>query len=338
MKRRILYFTAPDQLDVREEDQAAPGARQLLVQTTLSAVSAGTEMLVYRGQFPRELSDAHDAVSRGLRYPTAYGYAAVGRVLQVGSSLDPLWKDRLVFGFQPHCSHFLATPESVIPIPEALPPEDAVFLPNMETAVNLVQDSEPILGERALVLGQGVVGLLTAALLNQFPLECLVVADRYELRRRAALDIGVSMALDPALGGFREAAKAGAGISGDGYDLTIELSGNPSALNDAIELTGFSGRVVIGSWYGEKEGTIALGGKFHRSRIKLISSQVSTISPSLSGRWDKTRRFDVAWKALRSIRPARWITQRVSFDSALEAYRLLDQFPEQTIQVVLGYS
>jgi hypothetical protein len=73
----------------------------------------------------------------------------------------------------------------------------------------------------------------------------------------------------------------------DKFDLTFELTGSPSALNDAIEHTAFSGRIVIGSWYGQKRAEIDLGGAFHRSRIKLIASQVSTISPELSGRWDK---------------------------------------------------
>ena len=53
------------------------------------------------------------------------------------------------------------------------------------------------------------------------------------------------------------------------FDLTFELSGSPSALNDAIALTAFSGRIVIGSWYGQKRAEIDLGGAFHRSRIKV---------------------------------------------------------------------
>jgi threonine dehydrogenase-like Zn-dependent dehydrogenase len=122
-----------------------------------------------------------------------------------------------------------------------------------------------------------------------------------------------------------------------GADLTFELSGNPSALNDAIALTCFTGRIVVGSWYGEKQMDVHLGGSFHRSRIKLISSQVSTISPDLSGRWDKPRRFDVAWKALERIKPEKWITHRFAIDNAKEAYRMLDENPQETIQVIFDY-
>ena len=122
-----------------------------------------------------------------------------------------------------------------------------------------------------------------------------------------------------------------------GADLTFELSGNPTALNDAIALTAFSGRIVIGSWYGEKQVEVNLGGTFHRSRIKLISSQVSTIAPELEGRWDKARRFDAAWKALERTRPEKWITHRFPLEEAAQAYRLLDESPQDAIQVLLTY-
>jgi threonine dehydrogenase-like Zn-dependent dehydrogenase len=69
----------------------------------------------------------------------------------------------------------------------------------------------------------------------------------------------------------------------------------------------------------------------------LISSQVSTIAPELSGRWDKTRRYDVAWQALQRIKPEKWITHRFALDKAEEAYRLLDENPQETIQVMFNY-
>jgi threonine dehydrogenase-like Zn-dependent dehydrogenase len=220
----------------------------------------------------------------------------------------------------------------LILIPESIPPEMAIFLPNMETAVNLVQDGAPILGERALVLGQGVVGLLTASLLSEFPLESLVTVDRFELRRKAGQVTGCKLQVTSlAPNDLRPSTF-------NPFDLTFELSGSPSALNDAIALTTFSGRVVIGSWYGQKRAEIDLGGAFHRSRIKLISSQVSTISPELSGRWDKSRRFDVAWKALERIKPEKWITHRFALSDAEKAYRLLDENPQETIQVIFDYS
>lgn len=303
-------------------------------------------MLVYRGQFP-QMADAHDNLSSNLNYPLVYGYACVGRVVDVDKSVNSNWLNTVVFAFQPHTTHFITKTESLITIPNSMNPETACFLPNMETAVNLVQDGAPILGERVLILGQGVVGLLTASLLSEFPLESLVTVDNYELRRNALAGEGQrSMAknlviqnlrysiFDPAQKDFREEAKF---ILQSGADLTFELSGSPTALNDAIALTAFSGRIVIGSWYGQKRAEIDLGGLFHRSRIKLISSQVSTISPELSGRWDKPRRFEVAWKALEKIKPEKWITHRFPIEAAGKAYQLLDENPQETIQVIFEY-
>jgi 2-desacetyl-2-hydroxyethyl bacteriochlorophyllide A dehydrogenase len=338
LKRRTICFTGPRQLELREEVVPDLKDDDLLVQTQLSAISGGTELLVYRGDFPSDLPDAGDAISTNLKYPLAYGYAAVGRVIAIGKSVDPQWVDRMVFGFQAHSSHFIAATREVLAIPQDVVHDDAVFLPNLETAVNLVQDAAPIIGERGLAMGQGVVGLLTTALLREFPLECLVAADRHEIRRKASSRLGVTDVLDPALVDFRNDALGHTGRERIGYDFAIELTGDPSALNDAIALTAFSGRIIVGSWFGKKTAPIELGGRFHRARIKLIPSQVSTIAPELRGRWDKNRRFAVAWNALRRIRPGQWITHRFSFERAGEAYRLLDEAPGQTIQVVFTYT
>lgn len=335
MKRKTLYFTAPGRVELREEALPKLGAEEVLVETICSAISAGTEMLVYQGHFPRDIET--DSVISGLRgnleYPLAYGYACVGKICETGSQVDQAMRDQLVFAFQPHTSHFIANPDSLFPIPGSLKPEAACFLPNMETAVNLVQDAAPIFGERVLVLGQGVVGLLTASLLSEFPLDTLVTADRFELRRNSS-PVPPGFSLDPNSPDFYNEARK---LLNGSADLTFELSGRPETLNDAVAITGFSGRIVIGSWYGEKRAQIDLGGTFHRSRIKIISSQVSTVSPELSGRWNKARRFNMAWKALERIQPEKWITHRLSIEDADEAYRLLGENPQETIQVRFDY-
>ena len=348
MLRKTIYFTAPKQIELREEPLPVFGTDEVLVETICSAISAGTEMLIYRGQFPNQV-DAIDSISSGLHYPTSYGYASVGHVIEIGKSVNAEWKNRLVFSFQPHTSHFITKPESLIPIPDSLSPEAACFLPNMETAVNLIQDAAPILGERVLVLGQGVIGLLTTALLKEFPLETLVTADHYSLRREASLAMGITASLDPTADDFCEKALSHCHHvliphrditelpRRGGFDLTFELSGNPAALNDAIVVTAFSGRVVIGSWYGDKRAPIDLGSVFHHSRIKLISSQVSTIAPDLSARWDKPRRFQIALEALKRIQPQKLITHRFPIEHANEAYRLLDENPQQAVQIIFKY-
>lgn len=341
MQRQALYFTAPRRVAIRREAIAAPAFGQVLVQTVISAISPGTESLIYRGQAPQDMArdEAIAALAGDFSFPLKYGYAVVGRVVSLGPGVSPDWHDRLVFAFHPHESHFLATPDELQMLPLYLTPEDAVFFPNMETAITFLLDGAPLMGEQVAIFGQGIVGLLLTALLARWPLSSLVTLDLYPKRRLLSEDLGAHHSLDPAIPDLENLLLGylqGAGPY-PGADLTYEISGNPEALNQAIAITGFNGRVVIGSWYGRKRSDLNLGGRFHRSRVRLIGSQVSSIPPELSGRWSRARRNYITWQRLEEIKPARFITQRFPFTQASQAYELLDRNPGEAIQVILEF-
>lgn len=338
MKRRSIWFAAPHAAEVRESPIPEAGPNEALVQTIVSAISPGSELLVYRGQAPEGLADETIAALGGaFGFPIRYGYAAVGRVVAVGPAAGDDWLGRLVFAFNPHESHFVAPVSALIPLPEDVTPETAAFLPNMETAVSFVMDGRPVIGEQVAVLGQGVVGLLTTALLTDLPLAALVTLDGYALRRDWSRRLGAHMALEP--GELDEARRALQGLRDyAGADLTYELSGNPRALDAAVALTGYNGRVVVGSWYGRKRVEIDLGGAFHRAHMRIVSSQVSHLAPRWLGRWTKPRRLAVAWEMLRRHRPERLITHRLSLERAADGYRLLDESPGEAVQVVFEYA
>jgi threonine dehydrogenase-like Zn-dependent dehydrogenase len=209
----------------------------------------------------------------------------------------------------------------------------------METAVNLALDGAPLLGERVFILGQGIVGLLLSHVLSQYPLAGLYALDKHSLRRDAAMQSGASRVFDPASAKDVAALKLALQLTSDGggADLIYELSGNPDALNLALELCAYSGTVIVGSWYGNKSCGLQLGERFHRNRIRLVSSQVSTLDPSLLGRWSKARRFNTAWDMLRSLATDELVTHQIPFSSASRAYEVLDQEPAQTLQTILVY-
>lgn len=334
--RRSLFFEAPQQVSIRSETLPPLPPDQVLVETQFSAISAGTELLFYRGQIPPYLpvDETIASLKGGFAYPLKYGYSLVGRVVQIGEAVAPEWQGQAVFAFHPHESHFHAQPQELLRIPAGVSPEDALFLPNMETAVTLVLDGAPRLGERVAVLGQGVVGLLTTALLAAFPLSDLTTFERLPWRRARSLQLGAQRSLSPPEGDPPPLPPELAAQ----FDLVYELSGSPAALDLAIELCGFAGRIVVGSWYGTKKAAVDLGGHFHRRRIRLISSQVSTLAPELCGRWDKARRFAVTWEMLERIKPARLITHRFDLAQAAAAYRLLaGEQEEGVVQVIFRY-
>ncbi|ACM56124.1 zinc-dependent alcohol dehydrogenase [Halorubrum lacusprofundi] len=337
MTDTALYFTAPETVEVRETAVGPPAADELLVDTRASAISAGTELLVYRDQTPADLpaDETLDALDGDLSYPLRYGYAASGVVREVGSDVDPNWVGRSVFSFVPHQTSFCATPDSVVALPPETTPAAGSLLPSVETATNIVLDAAPRLGERVVVFGAGVIGLCVTRLLAAFPLESLVVVDPIERRRALAAEFGADRTTTPTELG--DADPAGADLAVDGADLAIELSGQPSALDDAIGVVGYDARIVVGSWYGTKREPIDLGGRFHRNRIDIVSSQVSTISPELRGRWDRDRRMDAALDRLDWIPADELITHRIPFERAPEAYELLDSAPDDAVQVILEY-
>ena len=338
MKQHRLVFSAPGRISIEVGDAPQPAAGEVLVETRYSAISPGTEMLIYRGQWPQgvPLDNTIDALAGDFAYPLSYGYCTVGRVIGVGAAAHDDWLGRRVFAFQPHQNLFCARPETLSPIADDIDDETALFLPSMETAVNLLLDGNPLIGEKVIVVGTGIIGLLTTALLSRFPLQSLTGIDRYPLRRSAALGLGAGTCLDPADPACISQLGGVVGQGGEA-DLVYELSGNPGGLDTALALTRFSGRVVVGSWYGAKKLPLDLGSFFHRGRVSFISSQVSSIAPHLTGRWSSARRLALAWEMLGRVRPVSCISHRFVLAEADSAYALIDRRPEETILVIFDY-
>jgi 2-desacetyl-2-hydroxyethyl bacteriochlorophyllide A dehydrogenase len=341
MTRTSLLFQKPHEITCCREPVPRIGPGEVLVQTTCSAISPGTEMLAYRGQIPEgiNLDETIRVLSGKPIYPFKYGYSSVGRVIETGPGVDAEWLERRVFAFHPHESHYAAQPQDLIRLPEDMDPSEALFLPNMETALNFVLDGRPMLGECVVVFGQGVVGLLTTSILAAMPLGSLVTLDLYPLRRKLSSEIGAHAALDSWSHqiGDQLVDLFSSGCTDGAPDLIYEVSGNPEALDQAIGVAGLETRIVVGSWYGTKPVRLNLGAGFHRHRIRLISSQVSTLASDYAARWTKSRRIALAWNLIRRIKPSRFITHRFSIHEAAQAYAMLDQHPEDSIQVIFEY-
>ncbi|MGH8560049.1 MAG: zinc-binding dehydrogenase [Methylococcales bacterium] len=342
MKAAAILHIAPEQTEVREIRLAAVKPDEVLIQAICSAISAGTEGMIYRGHVPSGMTaDATIAsLSGALEYPFRYGYALAGTVIEAGRKVDPKWLGQKVFVFHPHQERLVVPVQDCFAIPHDLSVEDALFLPNMESALNFVQDANPPFGAWVMVFGLGVVGLLTSLLLARLPLSWLIAAEPLAYRRQTALECGLQSVIDPCDPSQWNhlLSQLFDGQGSHGVDIAIELSGNMEALNQAIEVTGFSGTIVAGSWYGTQSQGLDLGKHFHRRRIAIVSSQVSTVNPRLSGRWTKQRRIDLTWRMIRELRPAFLISHRFSPTDCDRAFQLASLASDNCHQIIFEYS
>ena len=310
-----------------------PGPGEVRVEAIASAVSSGTELLVYRGEVPGDLSLDLPTLRGSYAFPIKYGYAAAGRILDVGPGVENLVAGDPVFVHHPHQEAFVVPAAMPIRLPDGLDPTLGVFFANLETALNVVHDTPLRLGETAVVFGAGVVGLLVTRLLSLAGAGTVLVVDPIAHRRKKALSAGA----DGALGLERAKERIMEATDGRGADVTVEVSGTGAALQAAIGAVATEGTVVVASWYGTKAVALDLGGHFHRGRIKLRSSQVGRSNPELAPRWDLNRRTQTVLRLLQRLDLETLISHRLPFDRAPETYPLLDERPEEAVQVVFAY-
>lgn len=276
------WTVAPGIAEIRAEPLAAPGDGEVRVRTLHSAISRGTEMLVYAGSVPRSEWQRMRAPFQQGDFGGAvkYGYVNVG-VVEAGASE---WLGRTVFCLYPHQDVYVVPASAVVPLPDGVPPARAVLTANLETAINALWDAAPRVGDRIAVVGGGTVGLLVAWLAARLPGCEVEVVDTVPERAALARTLGAQFAL-PAL------ARGQA-------DLVIHASGRAQGLATALSLAAFEATVLELSWYAQGPVAAPLGEAFHSQRLTLKSSQVGHIATAQRGRWSHRRRLELALSLL----------------------------------------
>jgi len=319
MSTHAVWFTAPRQVEVRPVPDPEPRPGDLVVRTLYSGISAGTELLAYRGELnpSTERDETLPALADGgFTYPFQYGYSCVGVVEQ-----GPL-RGRTVFAFHPHQSGFVAAESDVVVLPDGVDPRIATLFPLVETALQLSLDAGPVLEDTVVVTGLGAIGLLTSLLLTRAGARVVAVEPESTRRQRAA-ELGVA-AVPP------EEAPSD-------VPLLVETSGAPAALADGLALLAHEGTALVGSWYGTKPVPLPLGEHFHRRRLTIRSSQVSTIPYAAQGRWTNARRRTAARDLLDVLPLKSLATTEFPLADAAGAYAALDRRDPGVLHAALRY-
>lgn len=328
-----LWFTAARHAAILEEPVRKPVGTEVTVRAIASLVSAGTEMLVYRGELPAEDDLGLETCAGSFGFPVKYAYQVVGEVIEAGPDAQAR-PGQLVFVRHPHQDYFTVRSDSWLfaPVPDGLAPERAVFVNLLEVALNCHLDIPIRFGDVVVVYGQGVVGSLVAQLARRMAGR-LIVVDPIEVRRKFAEGWGADAAVAPG-----DAPQAIAELSGGrGADISIEATGAPSALQAAIVATGQEGTVAVLSFFGTRQVPLILSPEFHYRRLRMISSQVSSLGSGLQPRWSPARRNAVAFDLLRNDWLQTPVSHELPFSQAPDAYSILDKTPEEAMGIVLKY-
>jgi len=262
MTARAFWITAPGRGEIRDADPGEPRAGEARVRTLYSAISRGTETLVFAGLVPPSEFERMRAPHQEGDFPAPvkYGYINVGVV----ESGPQAWLGRSVFCLYPHQTHYVAPVADLHPIPRYVPPARAILAANLETAVNALWDARITPGTRITVIGAGALGCLCAWLARTHYDADAELVDINPARADIARQLGVGFA-DP------QAAHADS-------PLIIHTSATQAGLGTALRIAGFEAQIIELSWYGQRRVTVPLGESFHSRRLTLKASQVGHVA------------------------------------------------------------
>jgi 2-desacetyl-2-hydroxyethyl bacteriochlorophyllide A dehydrogenase len=328
MRARRIVFVAPRLVRVRSFDLDEPRDDQVVVRTAMTGISGGTEMLAYRGEIDPDtsLDDTLPALTGTFRYPFSYGYSAVGTVERSNAELSVGTE---VFAFHPHQDRFVVDADAVIPVGD-VQPRIATLFPLAETGLQVALDTDVGFGDLVVVMGLGAVGIFAGAVLTRAGPDVLGI-DPNPFRREVAKRFGISPhPPEDARSAVLDSAPSGASV-------VVESSGDPTVLPAALDLLRHEGTVIVASWYGRKETRLALGAAFHRRRLTIRSSQVSTIPARLAAAWDLARRREAALRLLRELPVESLATHEFPFERAADAYAAIDRADDDLIHAALTY-
>jgi threonine dehydrogenase-like Zn-dependent dehydrogenase len=279
---RAYWLREPGVGEIRDEQLAEPGPDDVVVRTSFSGVSRGSECLVFRGGVPQGQHAAMRAPHQQGEFPgpVKYGYLNVG-VVEAGPER---LRGRTVFCLYPHQTRYVVAADAVIPVPDGVPADRAVLAGTMETAVNALWDMPPLVGDRVSVVGAGMVGCCVARLAARIPGVEVTLVD-----------------VDPSRAGVAEALGARFATPGEapaGQDLVVHCSATGAGLQLSLDLLAADASVLELSWYGDNEIALSLGGRFHASRLGIRASQVGTVAPARRSTRSSADRLALALRLL----------------------------------------
>lgn len=355
--KQILQDMANGGTTVTEAPVPQSSKGHLLISTTTSLISAGTErMLVGFGkaslidkarQQPEKvkmvlekvqtdgLLTTYDAVKSKLAQPLALGYCNVGIVHEVGANVDDFQVGDRVVSNGPHADMVKVPKNLCAKIPDNVSDESASFAVVASIGLQGIRLAQPTLGESFVVTGAGLIGLLTIQMLRANGCRVLAIdfdQSKLDLAKQFGAEIcNPGKGEDPVAVGL--AFSRGVGV--DGVIITASTKVSDPVIQAArmsrkrgrIILVGVTGLELNRADFYEKELSFQVSCSYGPGRYDTGYEDKGNDYPLGFVRWTEQRNFvavlDMMAAGTLNVEPL--ITQRFEFEDAPKAYDALTE-------------
>jgi threonine dehydrogenase-like Zn-dependent dehydrogenase len=333
MENPSVVFVEAGRVEVQGRPVPAPAAGEVLIRTTRSLISTGTELMLLGG------GARHDSVWAEItEYPFRPGYSNVGVVVETGAGVEPSWVGRRVGTHTAHSAYVTSAAGALRPIPDEVPDEEATFGTLSEVVMNGLRRGQLTWGESVAVVGLGLLGQLCVRL-------CALAG------ARAVYGIELS----PQRLGWMPEGEPYCALSGPAgelkdtilgrnkgrlLDVVFELTSAPDAIPGQLTLLRPQGRFIILS--SPRGATLF---DFHdlcnRQSFTIVGAHGFSHPPaeSFNNPWTGRRHGELFLDLLAAGRltVGELISHRIPHGRAPEAYELLSSRREEAMGVVLEW-
>lgn len=262
MKNKQIFFTDIHKAELIENQvRENLDANEVLVKMDYTVVSGGTERACIMGMN-----------NTSQQFPMSLGYCGVGYVEKIGCDVKKVGiGDRVLVYHGCHAKYNIRTIDEITKVEnDDVSSLEAAFVIIASMGLGGVRKLELELGESAMVMGQGLLGIFATQFLRQSGANPLIVADLNPARRELALKLGADYAFDPSDADFVEQVKAV--TKGKGVNATVEVTGISKAMLQAMDCASWMGRISLLGCTRVSDCSVDYYQQVHRPGIKLIGA------------------------------------------------------------------
>lgn len=261
MKRKQILFTSKGKAEFLERDLPEMQNDDILAKMEYTVVSAGTE---------RANLLAMNNISPN--FPKFLGYCGVGTAIKVGCDVKNIKEgDRVLVYHGNHSDYNIRKENEITKVEnDDVSSLEAAFVIIASMGLGGVRKLELELGESAMIMGQGLLGIFSTQFCRLSGANPVIAADLNEDRRNLALQLGADYAFDPSDKDFVEKVKEV--TKGKGVNACVEVTGIAAAMNQALDCASWQGRISLLGCTRVSDSVVDYYQQVHRPGIKLIGA------------------------------------------------------------------